>query len=336
MLEIAALERDPYSPLLALLPPPLLPDASSGDEASRPSGSATTAAASKPAPAFAGATGRRRFDDEDVEEDVKDDWGASSEEDEAPKAKGTGAALPKKKLTFKQKIAEKEAEERRRMELGLAHGQDKDDVDVLEYDPIAARRAEKAAQIRADVGNAADLLGTTGISDGEDDDFSEIPKDKSVGKGASNSRAGAAAASSSSSSLPAWATQPTPKTKTEWEQLSQSLYSSVLKTHAAKDPGGFGKHLVPHLTKLLTNEMRDVDTRKLSVTVKGWADEKTAAEQAARRAGGNANANRGGAAGAAKPKSVGTSSAKNTTDLNKYGEEALDDADAYDEDLDFM
>lgn len=240
-------------------------------------------------------------------------------------------------MSFKQKVAEKEAAERRRMELGLAHGQDKEEIDVLEYDPIAARRAERAAQIRADVGNAADLLGVADIGD-DDGDFDDIPKPAAKPKAAPGS-----SSSADTGPLPSWATASTPRTKTEWESLAASLYSSTLKTHAAKDAGGFAKHFVPALTKHLTTSMRDVDVRKLSTSVKGWAEEKTAAEQAARRAGGNMGGPAGSraaaaaaTAGGAKPKTVGTSSAKNTTDLKSYGDEALDDADAYDEDLDFM
>lgn len=50
---------------------------------------------------------RRRFEDEDLEDDdVKDDW---EEEDEEPKPAPAPAPEPKKRLSVKQKIAEKEA-----------------------------------------------------------------------------------------------------------------------------------------------------------------------------------------------------------------------------------
>jgi len=59
---------------------------------------------------------RRKFEDEDAEDEVKDDWEASDSEPEVV----TSAPVPaKKKGTVKQKIAEKEAEEKRRRELGL-------------------------------------------------------------------------------------------------------------------------------------------------------------------------------------------------------------------------
>lgn len=66
-------------------------------------------------------------------------------------------------MSFKQKIAQKEEEERKRAAAGL--GAD-DEVDPMEFDPIARKRAERAAQIDADMGNAADLLGTASISNG--------------------------------------------------------------------------------------------------------------------------------------------------------------------------
>lgn len=282
---------------------------------------------------------RRRFDNEDEEDDVKDDWGASSEEeDKKPKA-ATKVVTAKKKMSFKQKIAQKEEEERTRADLGLAHGQEKGEVDVLEYDPIAARRAAKAAQIKADVGNATDLLGVTDL--GDDDEEGGSSGDAGSGAGATKPAgapcSAAAASTASAVSLRAWASSSTPKNKAQWDALAASLYAQTLKQHALKDPQGFAKYLVPGLTKQIIAPLRDVDVRKLSTSVKGWAEEKTAAEQTARRAGGNKpQASATGAAAACKPKSIGISSAKNNVDLEAYGREALDDADAYDDELDFM
>lgn len=63
----------------------------------------------------------------------------------------------KKKSTVKQKIKEREEEEKRRAELG-----EESDDDILE-DPLEKRRRERAAQIEADIANAANLLGTSKI-----------------------------------------------------------------------------------------------------------------------------------------------------------------------------
>lgn len=71
--------------------------------------------------------------------------------------------------------------------------------------------------------------------------------------------------------------------------------------------------------------MRDVDIRKSSTMLKAYAEEKVKAEKEAKKTGGQKVP-----VGKAKPKTVGTASAKNVIDTNAYGDEALDD------DLDFM
>lgn len=88
--------------------------------------------------------GRKKFDDEDVEDQIKvsdrlcypsrhaltrslpcsshaqDDWEEEDSEPEAPTNTRAAVVLPaKKKKSVKQKIAEKEEEERKRRELGL-------------------------------------------------------------------------------------------------------------------------------------------------------------------------------------------------------------------------
>lgn len=224
---------------------------------------------------------------------MKDDW-ESSDEEEKPK---TAAAAPpaKKKMSFKQKIAQKEEEERRRAAAGIPA--DDEDVDPMEYDPIARKRAERAAQLDADLGNAADLLGTASIS-----------KDDTAATSLSSQR---------------------PSSKEDWEKLAADIAATLLRPQSGRDSAGYAKHFVPALTKQLIEPIRDVDARKLSTSVKTWADDKTKAEKEAKRSGGNRIAS----AAAAKPKQVGTSSAKNTQDLGAYGNEALDDGGS---DLDFM
>lgn len=60
--------------------------------------------------------------------------------------------------------------------------------------------------------------------------------------------------------------------------------------------------------KLLTEPLRDVDMRKMSVKLKELAEEKVRKEKEAKKGGGNIAK----VAAKGKPKSVGTSSAKNT------------------------
>lgn len=199
-------------------------------------------------------------------------------------------------MSFKQKIAQKEEEERKRLAAGLNPNGDDGDVDPMEFDPIARKRAERNAQIDADLGNASDLLGTTSIS-----------KDETT------------------VSL----TSAKPNSKAEWESLAADIAATLFKPQTSRDSTGYAKYFVPALTRQLIQPIRDVDARKLSTSVKTWADEKTKAEKEAKRSGGN----RIVPPAASKPKQVGTASAKNTHDLGTYGNEALDDGGS---DLDFM
>lgn len=232
------------------------------------------------------AYGRKRFDDEDVEDEVNSDWDAEEEEPEKPDV--SNLAPIKKKSTVKQKIKEREERERRQAELGLDSDEEEEDED-----PLERRRREREAQIKADVENAANLLGTSKINNTASVDASLKPTKLS--------------------------------TKEEWEEFSDNLYKTLIKQHSTKP--GFDKHFVPHFAKLLSENLRDVDCRKQSTAWKNIADEKTRAEKEKKSGGGVTKTTKG-----AKPKTVGTASAKNTIDMRAYGDEALDDGD----DLDFM
>ena len=82
---------------------------------------------------------------------MKDDW---EEEDEEPKPAPAPAPEPKKRMSVKQKIAEKEAMRQNDT------GNDFDDWDLEEsqVDETEQRRKEKEAQMRSDLDNAAALL----------------------------------------------------------------------------------------------------------------------------------------------------------------------------------
>lgn len=148
---------------------------------------------------------------------------------------------------------------------------------------------EREAQLRSDVDNAANLLGTAKLSD---DAVSSLQ--------AAN-----------------------PSSKEDWEAFSDSLFTELIKKHSSKP--GFEKHFAPHLFKNIASTLRDVDIRKSSTMLKTYAEEKARAEKEAKKSGGQK-----AKVAAAKPKAVGTSSAKNVIDTRAYGDEALDD------DLDFM
>ncbi|KAK4705345.1 translation initiation factor 3 subunit J, partial [Phenoliferia sp. Uapishka_3] len=130
-------------------------DASDNEEAAAP-------AAAPKAPALP--IKKSKYADEDAsDEDVKDDWDASdsdSEKKAAPKPTGPAPPVRAKGIT-KQKIAEKEAAEKARAAEIAARRDD---------DPQARKAREKAAMLKADMANAADLFG--GMNVGEPDIFS--------------------------------------------------------------------------------------------------------------------------------------------------------------------
>lgn len=242
---------------------------------------------------------------------VQDDW---EEEDSEPEKPASAVVLPpRKKKSVKQKIAEKEEEERLRREQGLA-SEDEEDED-WDADPIAKRRMEREAQLKSDVENAANLLGTAKI-DGESGILLppvHLP------------RANILTFSPSHPSTDPLSTlrNANPSSKEDWELLSTTIFTELIKKHSTQP--GFDKHFVPHFYRLIASTLRDVDIRKSSTMLKTYAEEKSKAEKEAKKSGGQK-----AKVASAKPKTVGTSSAKNVIDTNAYGDEALDD------DLDFM
>ncbi|SNX86539.1 uncharacterized protein MEPE_05248 [Melanopsichium pennsylvanicum] len=192
--------------------------------------------------------GRKKFDDEDVEDEVKDDW---EEEDSEPEAPKTATVLPpRKKKSVKQKIAEKEEEERLRREQGLEEDDDDEEEDLFE-DPIAKKRMEREAQLKSDVENAANLFGITKIGD------DGLNKLKSAN----------------------------PTSKEDWESFATDIFTELIKKKSTQT--GFEKHFVPFFFKQISSTLRDVDIRKTSTMLKTYAEEKVKAEKEAKKTGGN-------------------------------------------------
>ncbi|KDN40169.1 translation initiation factor eIF3 subunit [Tilletiaria anomala UBC 951] len=188
--------------------------------------------------------GRRRFDDE--EDEVKDDW---EEEDEKPQEPAP-LAPAKKKGTLKQKLAEKEAAEKRRQELGL---ESDDENQEDEEDPAEKRRLEREAQLKADMDNAANLLGQNRISSSDDPTLNKLLNAK-------------------------------PVSKEDWDSFSTQLFEQLIKPQTSRT--GFDKHFAPHLITLLSAGMRDTDMRLASAKLKDLAEKKAKAEKEAKKAGG--------------------------------------------------
>jgi len=106
----------------------------------------------KPAPVVAS----RKFEGEDEEDDVVDDWDASS--DEEAEAPPQPVAPARKKMSLKARIAEREAEKARR----LAEDEGEDEESVV--DEAEQRRRDKEQQLEIDLANANSLLSGTSIS----------------------------------------------------------------------------------------------------------------------------------------------------------------------------
>jgi translation initiation factor 3 subunit J len=81
----------------------------------------------------------------------------------------------------------------------------------------------------------------------------------------------------------------------------------VIKSQANK--AGYGKHFMPHFSKLLSDKLRDVDCRKQSTDWKKIGEDKLKAERE-KKLGPAARKK------AEKPKAVGTASAKNKIDTS--------------------
>lgn len=154
-----------------------------------------------------------------------------------------------------------------------------------EEDEDERRRQEKEAQMRSDLDNAAALLGASSLD---------------------GTKKGAAGA-------PASLLEAKPTNKEEWEAFAADLYQTLVQPQASRP--GFDKYFFPRLLTLLTtNGLRDVDMRKGATKLRELAEAKVRADKEAKKTGGNVKRP------AAKPKQVGTSSAKNTYVSCTYAE----------------
>lgn len=140
--------------------------------------------------------------------------------------------------------------------------------------------------MRSDLDNAAALLGASSLDE-------------------KKTAAGAAVPSSLADAKPT--------SKDEWEAFATELYQTLVQPKASRP--GFDKYFFPHLITLLTtNGLRDVDMRKGATKLRELAEAKVRADKEAKKTGGNVKRP------AAKPKQVGTSSAKNTYVRYAYAE----------------
>ncbi|WFD42835.1 Translation initiation factor 3 subunit J component [Malassezia psittaci] len=231
----------------------------------------------QPVPRF---VGRRRFEDEDKEEEPED-WDAEEEEKPKP-APVKPAPKPVTKPGKAKKNFLKGAEVNRRGVAGEETGLEDWDGPLSEAE---RKRLQREAEMQSDLDNAAALFGGAKLD--QDDEKQEVSK----------------VAETASSGLAA----SQPATKEQWEKYADQVYDTFIRPQSSR--AGFDKQFFPHFLKLLTsNGLRDVDLRKGSTKMREYAEAKGKAEQELKRTGGN----RPAAAAKAKPKQVGTASAKNT------------------------
>ncbi|WWC93736.1 hypothetical protein V866_000572 [Kwoniella sp. B9012] len=183
------------------------------------SGSSTPAPAALPPKAPA----RGKWQGED-EEDEQDDWDVS--EDEKPKPAAAPVAPAKKKMSLKQKLAEKErlaAEARERGDTG------EDDLieTMTEQD---RRRLAREREQEADLAVAADLLGASSLDETPAKTLQTILKSK-------------------------------PTTKNDFTELSKDIFSALIKQHESSP---LYATLVEELSKNMCEALTAVQTRKVS------------------------------------------------------------------------
>lgn len=168
---------------------------------------------------------------------VKSDWDQPSA-DEAPKPV-SNAAPPRKKTTLKQKLAEKEAMRRQRIENG---------EEVEEFlDEREKRLWERQRELEADLVNAGDLLGSTTITD-------------TTGSGSppKSSHRALEAGDSGLASLDSLLRE-NPRTKDEFEAFSRKLYNTFIKPHTNKPL--YAGFVETHIQQLC-EPLKDSEVRK--------------------------------------------------------------------------
>lgn len=226
-------------------------------------GAAPAVAAPKVVPVVA----KSKFADEDADDtgDVKSDWDAS-DDDEKPKpvAETKPAGPIRQKGITKAKIAEKEAAERAKLEALLESSKE---------DPMEKKRREMQMAIAADLDAASALFGDASISNGD-------------------------AVAGTSNPLLAI---PKPKTKNDFEELSDLLSKAIIDLHGNKP---LYAHFVDHFVRNIAMPLKDLDVKKAASTLTALGNEK---QRQAKEASG---AGKKGGKGKAKP-SLGAVAAGN-------------------------
>jgi len=176
---------------------------------------------------------------------------------------------PKKKGTLKQKLVEKEAERKRRLENGEL---DDEYTGMRERftDEQERRRAMYEKELEADMNNASDLFGATSLQ--------QPTTSSTTGKGASRMTTVQPQPQLPSHLSPFLALPTKLSSKADFENLSRLIYANLIKPHVAS--GQYAAFVENH-TKVLCSTLREGETRKVANVVAGLVAEKAAAEKAA-------------------------------------------------------
>jgi len=197
----------------------------------------TTPAPAPPPVSKKPAVVRSKWDGEDEDEDTPvSDWEEPSEE-ESEEEVHAPVAPPKKKGTLKAKLAEKEAQK------ALKNDSDDDDSDSYDsdsvLDPREKARQDRERELKADLNNAADLLG------------------------------GAALGGTSSELDSLMSFQP--RTKDDFQKLSDRIIEFIMKRHQDKP---LYPIFIEHHARALAVPLKDVEVRKVASGLTTLANEK--------------------------------------------------------------
>jgi len=221
------------------MPPPKSdPEEESSEESSSEESSESSPAQSKK-PTTKAVPVKSKFAGEDEEEDEPaSDWEDSSDEEEKkPAAPASNAAPPKKKGTLKAKIAEKEAAKAERR----ANGEDSDEYDSdAVLDPREKARRDKERELKSDLNNAADLLGTAALGGTSSKELDSIISFQ-------------------------------PRTKEDFIQLSDLIVQYVIQKHENKP---LYAAFIEHHARALCLPLKDVEIRKVASGLTALSNEK--------------------------------------------------------------
>ncbi|WVQ82002.1 hypothetical protein IAT38_004129 [Cryptococcus sp. DSM 104549] len=177
---------------------------------------------STPAPVLPPKAPAKKWADEDKDEE-EDDWDVSDEE--KPKPKAAAVAPPKKKMSLKQKLAEKEKLAAEKKANG---GSDDEIMDTMTEQE--RRRLAREMEQEADLNVAADLMGGASLDDNVPKPLESILSAK-------------------------------PSTKGDFAALSKDIYTSILQRHEGNP---LYAAFVEQLAKDMSEALTAVQTRKVS------------------------------------------------------------------------